>query len=96
MANEKCQVCKNRVEPEDMEKHHIVPKNQTDDAGIPESQTILMCANCHQEVHSWYTARVRHTEYDSDARRFRTKSSLEMVSEYQTVFSDFVKYKGTR
>ena len=96
MAKETCQVCKNRVDPEDLEEHHIVPKNLTDEGGIPESQTIRLCTNCHEEVHNWYTARVRHTEYDDNARRFRSKSSLEMVSEYQTVFSDFVKYKGTR
>jgi len=96
VAEKKCQVCENRVDPEDVEKHHIVPKNLTDDAGIPESQTIQLCANCHQEVHAWYTARVRHTEYDAGTRRFRTKSYLEMVNEYQTVFSDFMKYKGTR
>ncbi|UCB42808.1 MAG: hypothetical protein JSV77_10225 [Dehalococcoidales bacterium] len=96
MAKKTCQVCKNHVDPEDIEEHHIVPKNLTDDAGIPESQTIQLCTNCHPEIHTWYTAKARHTEYDADARRFRTKSSLEMVKEYQTVFNDFVKYKGTR
>lgn len=96
MAEEKCQVCQNSVDPEDMETHHIVPKNLTDDEGIPESQTIKLCNNCHTEVHAWYTARVRRSEYDDKERRFRSKSSLEMINEYQKVFSDFMKYKGAR
>jgi 5-methylcytosine-specific restriction endonuclease McrA len=94
VADKTCQVCRNRVDPEDIKVHHIVPKNLTDEAGIPESQTIQLCTDCHQEVHAWYTARVRSTEYDDNIRRFRHKSSLEMISEYQKVFSDFIKYKG--
>jgi len=96
VAEGTCQVCKNSVDPEDIEIHHIVPKDLTDEEGTPESQTFKLCTICHNEVHAWYTARVRHTEYDDKARRFRNKSSLEMINEYQKVFSDFMKYKGTR
>ena len=96
MAKEMCKVCNNVVDPDTMEEHHIVPKNVTEEEGIPESQTIRLCAECHEAVHTWYTARVRHTEYDPDVRRFRNKSYLEMVGEYQSAFSAFVNYKSTR
>ena len=94
MAKVTCKVCSNVVDPETISEHHIVPREVTDEAGIPESQTMRLCADCHREVHTWYTARVRHTEYDSDAKRFRNKSDLEMVGEYQSAFSAFVHYKG--
>jgi hypothetical protein len=79
-----------------MEEHHIVPREVTDEAGMPQSQTVRLCNDCHEEVHAWYTARVHHTEYDQDTRRFRTKSYLEMVSEYQLAFNAFVNYKNTQ
>jgi 5-methylcytosine-specific restriction endonuclease McrA len=96
VVRELCKVCNNTVDSDDMEEHHIVPRDITDEAGIPESQTVRLCNECHREVHNWYTARVRHTEYDPDTRRFRSKSYLEMVSEYQAAFSAFVNYKGSR
>jgi 5-methylcytosine-specific restriction endonuclease McrA len=96
VAKETCKVCNNVVDPDAMEKHHIVPRDVTDEGGISESQTVRLCTDCHEEVHNWYTARVRHTEYDPDTRRFRTKSSLEMVREYQAAFTAFVKYKNTQ
>jgi 5-methylcytosine-specific restriction endonuclease McrA len=96
LAKETCKVCNSVVDAGTLEKHHIVPRDVTDEAGIPESQTVRLCADCHEEVHAWYTARVRHTEYDADSKRFRTKSSLEMVREYQAAFSAFVNYKGTQ
>ena len=96
MAKEICKVCNNVVDPDTMEKHHIVPRDVTDEGGIPESQAVRLCAECHEEVHTWYTARVRHTEYDSDARRFRNKSYLEMVGEYQSAFNAFVNYKSAQ
>jgi DNA-directed RNA polymerase subunit M/transcription elongation factor TFIIS len=96
VAKETCKICNNVVDPDTVEKHHIVPRDVTDEAGIPESQTLRLCAECHEEVHTWYTARVRHTEYDPDARRFRNKSYLEMVGEYQSAFTAFVNYKGSQ
>jgi 5-methylcytosine-specific restriction endonuclease McrA len=96
VARELCKVCNETVDPDAMEEHHIVPRDVTGEAGIPESQTVRLCAECHHEVHNWYTARVRHTEYDPDTRRFRSKSYLEMVSEYQAAFSAFVNFKGSR
>jgi hypothetical protein len=79
-----------------MADHHIVPTEVTTDAGIPESQTVRLCQSCHAEAHSWYLARVRHTEYDAGSKRFRTKSYLEMVPEYQAAFSDLVRHKEDR
>jgi hypothetical protein len=79
-----------------MADHHIVPTEVTTDAGIPESQTVRLCQSCHAEAHSWYLARVRHTEYDAGSKRFRTKSYLEMVPEYQAAFSSLVRHREDR
>lgn len=96
MAGQACYLCNRRTRAGALVDHHIVPTEVTADAGIPESQTVRLCQTCHPEVHTWYTARVRHTEYDPDAKRFRTKSYLEMVPEYQAAFSTLVRLKGPR
>jgi hypothetical protein len=76
-----------------MEWHHIVPVDVTQSAGVAESQTLRLCGDCHREAHSWYMAKVHHSEYDVGLRRFRSKSFLEMVREYQAAFSSFASYK---
>ncbi len=96
MAGQPCELCNRRVKAGAMTDHHIVPAEVTTDAGIPESQTVRLCEACHAEVHSWYLSRVRHTEYDMGAKRFRTKSYLEMVPEYQAAFSDLVRHTDAR
>ena len=93
MARETCQLCKRRRSPASVAEHHIVPIELTAGGGIPESQLLRRCADCHDEVHNWYAAKVHHKEYDLGERRFRDKSSLEMVQEYQIAFSSFVNYK---
>ncbi len=93
MRKERCELCGSRVEPGYIERHHVVPTHVTEQAGLPESQTLRLCRNCHREVHSWYSARVSDTAYDIKTKRFRTRSWLEMVKEYQATFDGFVKYK---
>ena len=77
-----------------MEQHHVVPTEVTASTGIPESQTLWLCANCHHEVHSWYRSKVARTTYDPNIKRFRPRSDLELVREYQAVFNNYLKYKA--
>lgn len=89
-----CQFCRYDDTPDIIEQHHIVPTDVSAQAGIPESQTIWLCPNCHREVHSWYRSRVARSTYDQTNKRFRPMSGLELVREYQAVFNSFLKYKG--
>ena len=93
MARETCELCRYSYKSAAMEDHHIVPTQITEEAGMPESQTIRLCPNCHQEVHSWYESKVAHKSYDLATKRFRDKSSLEVIKEYQSTFHSFSTYK---
>ena len=93
MSRQACQVCGRHGKPDTMVQHHIVPTEVAAEAGIPESQTLLLCANCHREVHSWYRIKVAQTTYDPGTKRFRPRSGDELAREYDSAFSSFLNYK---
>lgn len=93
MRKEGCELCGSRVDPGHIERHHVVPTHVTGQAGLPESQTLRLCRDCHREVHAWYSARVSDTAYDIKTKRFRTRSWLEMAKEYNSAFDSYMKYK---
>ena len=93
MGKELCEVCECEGETGVAEKHHIIPIEVTQQAGMPESQTLELCGNCHRELHRWYSTKVADMTYDASIKRFRVKSYGEMVQEYHSVFDSFVKYK---
>lgn len=94
MARVTCQVCGYQRKSEQMETHHIVPTEVSEEGGIAESQTVELCDGCHRDAHSWYRGRVPRSRYDEDTKRFIAKSALEMVREYQTAFDSFVGFKA--
>jgi len=93
MEDESCELCGFASQLGAVEKHHIVLIEVTGQAGMPKSQTIKLCCNCHREVHTWYSTKVIDKVYDPEVLRFRARSWLEMVKEYQAAFNSFVKYK---
>ncbi len=93
MGRESCELCGYRGEPGTVEKHHIVPIEVTERAGVPESRIIALCQSCHRELNRWYSVKVADTGYDTSLNRFRPKSPLEMVREYEFAFNTFAKYK---
>lgn len=96
MQKERCELCGYSIEPGHVERHHVVPTNVTEQAGLPESQTLRLCGNCHREVNTWYLAKVSDTVYDPKTKRFRTRSWLEMAKEYESVFNGYMNYKKKR
>ena len=93
MKKYRCEFCACLVEPGVIERHHVVPIMVTEQAGLPESQTLRLCSHCHREVHAWYSAKVSEMAYDLQTKQFRTKSGIEMVKEYDSAFNSFMKYK---
>lgn len=94
MAKVTCQVCGQRRNSEQMETHHIVPTEVSEEGGTAESQSVELCGECHRDAHSWYRGRIAHTTYDEDTKHFNAKSPLEMVREYQTAFDSFAAFKA--
>ena len=96
MLEEICEICGCRSQLGATEKHHTIPLEVTEEAGMPESQTLRMCLNCRLELDKWYSAEVAKMVYDTKMQRFRYKTSVEMVQEYQSAFNSFVNYKKRR
>lgn len=93
MGKETCDLCGYRSELGAIEKHHIVPRNITERAGISESATVRLCSNCHREVSNWYSQNVAEMAYDPGTKRFRQKSPNELVKEYEAAYKVFATYK---
>ncbi len=88
-----CEACGLKIELGLIEKHHIVPTEFTQQAGLPESRVVTLCHDCHQELHRWYSAKVAHVAYDTKAKRFETKSWLRIAKEHESTFDSFVQHK---
>ena len=94
MVDEICEICGYRSQLGATEKHHTIPPEITKEAGMPESQMLRMCLNCCLELDKWYSAEAAKMVYDTKMQRFRYKTSVEMVQEYQSAFKGFVTYKS--
>ena len=93
MGGETCELCGNAGKLGAIETHHIVPKELTSQAETPDSATVTLCSNCHKEVHTWYSKKVFDMTYDTAAKRFRPRSLVEMVKEYEVAYRLFAEYK---
>ena len=96
MGEEICEICGYRSQLGAIEKHHTIPHEIMKVAGMPESQTLRMCLNCRLELDKWYAAEIAKMVYDIKIQRFRAKTPVEMVQEYQSAFKGFVAYKKYR
>jgi predicted HNH restriction endonuclease len=93
MKTKTCEICGSKIELGWVEKHHVVPMDVTQQAGVPESKIVTLCHSCHQELHRWYLAKVVKVAYDTKSRRFKSKSWAEMLRGYDYAFDSFVEYK---
>ena len=93
MGGETCELCGYAGQHWTAETHHIIPKEITSPAGMPDSATVTLCSNCHREVHTWYANKVFDLTYDSMSKRFRPRSKAEMAKEYRVAYRVFAKYK---
>ena len=96
MAEEICEVCGYKSPLGAVERHHTIPNNITEQAGIANSPTLGMCCNCRRELETWYSVKVAKMVYDTRLPQFRYKTSVEMVQEYESVFKGFLDYKKRR
>lgn len=96
MGDETCEVCGYQSQLGAVEKHHVIPNEVTQQAGMSESHAIRMCCNCRRELDAWYSAKVAKMVYDTKVQRFRDRTWREMVEEYQSAFDGFVNFKKIR
>ena len=88
-----CDTCGRKIDLGWIEKHHIIPIEVTQQAGLPESRIATLCHDCHHELHSWYSVKVAPMAYNTKAKRFETKSWLGLSKEYESTFNSFIRHK---
>ena len=92
--DEACAVCGYVSNLGAVAQHHLIPGSVTKEAGVPESETMNLCCNCHYELHAWFRMKVANMTYDPHTKRFRDKSWHERVRDYESAFNSFKKYKN--
>ena len=94
MVEETCKACGYVSHLGAVARHHVVPKNVTMEAGMPDSATVSLCNNCRTELDRWYRMKVADTVYDHVTKRFIDKSWEDKVKDYESAFKGFIAYKG--
>lgn len=93
MVSKACELCRHEVELGVIEKHYIIPEEVRRQAGIQEGGIVRLCPNCSQELNSWNLTKVSDSTYDTTTKRFRDRSSREIVKEYEVAYKLFAEYK---
>ena len=93
MAEKTCQICGCELKPGAMKRYPVVPAEIMEQAGIQRSKTVRLCPDCREELQRWYESKVADMTYDTGIKRFKGKSPLEMVREYEALYQQFVRYK---
>ena len=93
MERKACELCGGEVELKAIEKHYVVPKEIMEQAGRLRLKIVRLCPTCHEELLRWYSANIADMTYDTKMKRFRGRSPIEMVKEYETAYQQFTRYK---
>jgi len=93
MGRATCELCGRTNQLGNAETHYIVPRELTSEAGMPDSATVKLCPNCYRELVNWYAKKTFDMTYDTGLKRFRPRSSAEMVKEYEAAYRVFAQYK---
>ena len=56
-ASDHCPICRHEYAQTELTKHHLVPKSRR---GI---ETVLICRNCHRQIHALYTEKELEREF---------------------------------
>ena len=93
MGEEICEVCGYQSQLGAVEKHPVIPDEIMEKSGVSKPQIIKICSNCRVELNRWYSIEVNRMVYDEKDQRFRDRTPVEMVEEYQAAFKGFKGYK---
>jgi hypothetical protein len=96
MKQQKCNACGRAIEAGKAVEHHIVPEDVQRLLNTADSSKAPLCTNCSREVADWYRGKISDVTYDSNLKRFRTKSPSEIINEYHKAYQVFLNFKGNR
>lgn len=60
-SGEVCPICEHRYAKARMSRHHLVPKSRGG------RDTVLLCRNCHRQIHAVYTEKELEAEFTTVA-----------------------------
>ena len=55
--SESCPICRHEYARAELTKHHLVPKSRRG------NETVLICRNCHRQIHALYTEKELEREF---------------------------------
>ena len=93
MGGKICKLCGHTGQLWGLEIHHIIPKELTSQAEMPDSATVRLCSKCHEEVHAWYSKKIYDMTYDTMNKRFTPKPLVKIIKEYELAYKAFAEYK---
>lgn len=96
MEKELCDICGRKIETGTVVMHRIVPEEVTQEAGLADSGTVVLCLSCHDELQTWYSKAVFSMAYNAGTKRFIPRSAAEIVKEYEAAYRAFAAYKKRR
>jgi len=96
MAEKTCQICGCELKPKAIVRYPVVPAEIIEEAGIQRSKNVWLCADCREELERWYESEVAGMTYDTGIKRFKSRSPLEMVREYEAAYKRFARYTKER
>jgi hypothetical protein len=93
MINKTCELCGEKIESRDINKYYVVPLEVRGQIGIKRAKSVRLCSKCKQELNRWNLTKIAEECYDIKMKRFRIKSPVEMVKEYEYAYKMFEHYK---
>ena len=97
VADEKqCKFCRTSYPSRRLIDHHIVPEDIAQKAALPKDMTIELCFLCHRTLHSWNAHNISWVRHESKAKRHQAKALAEVVEEYESAYSNFIKHESKR
>lgn len=56
-SSDHCPICRHEYARAELTKHHLVPKSRRG------KETVLICRNCHRQIHALYTEKELEREF---------------------------------
>ena len=89
-----CKICRTSYPSRHLIDHHIVPEDIVQKAALPKDRPIELCFLCHRTLHNWNAHNISWVRHESKAKRHKAKALAEVVEEYESAYSNFIKHES--
>jgi hypothetical protein len=96
VEEKQCELCRTSYPSRRLIDHHIVPEDIVQKTALPKDRTIELCFHCHRTLHNWNARNISWVSHESKAKRHEAKTIAEVVEEYESAYSNFIKHESER